>query len=151
MAHAASVPLPPQTFPGHRRAGVGSVALLAGCVNDLLSCREINAATIGVLTRYGIEVVVPQGAGCCGSLVHHMGRERESLTSGPRQHRRLGQQSNGLDAIVINVLGLWHHGQGLQLFMLRSDPDCAARAARIGRLPQGHFEYLADLPLDGGK
>ena len=68
----------------------GRVALLAGCVNDLLA-PEINAATIGVLTRHGIEVVLPDGAGCCGSLVHHMGRRTRRWrrrgpisTSGPR-------------------------------------------------------------------
>ena len=41
--------------------------------------REINAAAIRVLTRHGIEVVVAEGAGCCGSLVHHMGRDDEAL------------------------------------------------------------------------
>ena len=54
------------------------MALLAGCVNDLLA-PQINAAAIRVLTRLGIEVVVAEGAGCCGSLVHHMGREDEAL------------------------------------------------------------------------
>src|SRR5581483_986786 len=45
-----------RTYPatGARR---GRVALLAGCVNDALA-PELNAATIGVLTRHGIEVVV---------------------------------------------------------------------------------------------
>ena len=56
----------------------GRVALLAGCVNDVLA-PQINAAAIRVLTRHGIEVVVANGAGCCGSLVHHMGRESEAL------------------------------------------------------------------------
>src|SRR5580698_1579917 len=53
-------PLAPQTFAavGARRA---RVALLPGCVNDVLA-PEINAATISVLTRHNIEVVVPDGA-----------------------------------------------------------------------------------------
>src|SRR5277367_2312904 len=53
--------LAPQTYPavGARK---GRVALLAGCVNDLLA-PAINAATIAVLTRHGIEVVLPSGAG----------------------------------------------------------------------------------------
>src|SRR6202040_3105293 len=70
-------PLGPQAFPavGARK---GRVALLAGCVNDVMA-PQINAATIAVLTRHGIEVVLAEGAGCCGSLVHHMGRDDEAL------------------------------------------------------------------------
>ena len=77
--HRPHRPIAPQIFPvagGSRKKG--RVALLAGCVNDLLA-PQINAAAIRVLTRLGIEVVVAQGAGCCGSLVHHMGREEEAL------------------------------------------------------------------------
>ncbi|MGB7036796.1 MAG: glycolate oxidase subunit GlcF [Xanthobacteraceae bacterium] len=136
-------PIAPQTFPaiGARR---GRVALLAGCVNDLL-LPEINAATIGVLTRYGIEVVVPQGAGCCGSLVHHMGRERESLRQA-RANIDAWAAIDGLDAIVINVSGCGTTVKDYG-FMLRSDPDYAARAARIASLAKDISEYLADLPL----
>ena len=65
-------PLAPQTFPAIGRRG-GRVALMPGCVNDVLA-PEINAAAISVLTRHQVEVVLPEGAGCCGSLVHHMGR-----------------------------------------------------------------------------
>src|SRR5271169_4133798 len=68
-------PLAPQTFAA-KGARKGRVALLPGCVNDLLA-PEINAAVIRVLTRHHIEVVVPDGVGCCGSLVHHMGRDDE--------------------------------------------------------------------------
>ncbi|MFZ3309891.1 MAG: heterodisulfide reductase-related iron-sulfur binding cluster, partial [Xanthobacteraceae bacterium] len=111
-------PIAPQTFPavGARR---GRVALLAGCVNDLL-LPEINAATIGVLTRHGIEVVVPEGAGCCGSLVHHMGRERESLRQA-RANIDAWAAIDGLDAIVINVSGCGTTVKDYG-FMLRSDP-----------------------------
>ena len=69
-------PRNPQVFSasGPRR---GRVALLAGCVSDVMA-PDINAAAIRVLTRHGIEVVLAPGAGCCGSLVHHMGREDEA-------------------------------------------------------------------------
>src|SRR5262245_44118790 len=54
---------------GARRA---RVALLTGCVQNVLD-PEINAATLRVLERAGAEVVnVP---GCCGSIVHHLGRD----------------------------------------------------------------------------
>ena len=31
-----------------------------------------------VLNRFGVEVVVAQGTGCCGALVHHLGREHQA-------------------------------------------------------------------------
>ncbi len=63
----------PQVFPaaGARRQ---RVALLTGCVQGVLA-PEINAATVRLLTRHGCEVVVAPGAGCCGGLAHHMGRD----------------------------------------------------------------------------
>ena len=61
---------------GQRR---GRVALLAGCANEALM-PSITQATIRLLNRHGVEVVVAQGEGCCGSLAHHMGREAEALT-----------------------------------------------------------------------
>jgi glycolate oxidase iron-sulfur subunit len=136
-------PLAAQTFTakGPRR---GRVALLAGCVNDLLK-PEINAATIGVLTRHGIEVVLPNGAGCCGSLVHHMGREAAALAQA-RANIEAWSAIGGLDAILVNASGcgttIKDYG-----FMLRGDPDYAARAARVSGLTKDISEYLAGLPL----
>jgi len=136
-------PLAPQTFPavGARK---GRVALLAGCVNDLLM-PAINAATVAVLTRHGIEVVLPDGAGCCGSLVHHMGREAEALAQA-RANIDAWSATAGLDAIVINTSGcgttVKEYG-----FMLRGDSAYAARAARVSSLARDVSEYLAGLPL----
>ena len=48
------------------------VALLAGCVQQVLE-PEINLATIKVLQRNGVEVIVPRNQGCCGSLGMHTG------------------------------------------------------------------------------
>ncbi|MGQ0600699.1 MAG: 4Fe-4S dicluster domain-containing protein, partial [Anaerolineales bacterium] len=66
----ASNPLP-EVFPakGARRA---RVALLAGCVQQSLA-PEINWATLRVLAKNGVEVVIPRGQGCCGSLGLHTG------------------------------------------------------------------------------
>jgi glycolate oxidase iron-sulfur subunit len=61
--------------PAGRRKG--RVALLAGCANKVLK-PSINDATIRLLNRLGIEVVIADGEGCCGSLVHHMGREAQA-------------------------------------------------------------------------
>ena len=47
---------------GKRR---GRVALMTGCAQKVLN-PAINEATVRLLTRAGIEVVVAEGAGCCG-------------------------------------------------------------------------------------
>src|SRR3954465_6636890 len=54
---------------GNRRA---RIALLAGCAQQVLE-PDINSATIDVLTRNGVEVVVPEAQGCCGGLAWHTG------------------------------------------------------------------------------
>ena len=72
----ASVPSPsPLERPQiHRALGTrrGRVALLTGCAQQVLA-PAINEATIRLLTRMGIEVVVTREQGCCGALDHHMG------------------------------------------------------------------------------
>ena len=137
-------PLGPQTFPavGARK---GRVALLAGCVNDVMA-PQINAATIAVLTRHGIEVVLAKGAGCCGSLVHHMGRDAEALAQA-RANIDAWTALEGLDAIVINTSGCGTTVKDYG-FMLRTDPAYAERAARISGLAKDVSEYLAALPLE---
>jgi glycolate oxidase iron-sulfur subunit len=108
----------------------------------------INDTTISLLTRLGVEVVVPQGEGCCGALVHHMGREEAALASA-RQNvdawTRAIEQS-GLDAIVITASGcgttIKDYG-----FMLRLDPAYADKAARVSALAKDITEYLSTLDL----
>ena len=141
-------PLDPQTFPAADTRN-GRVALMPGCVNDLLA-PEINAAAIRVLTRHHIEVVLPSGTGCCGSLVHHMGREDEALAQ-VRANIDAWTAIKGLDAILITASGCGTTVKDYG-FMLRGDPAYAERAARVSSLAKDIAEYLAGLPLeaDGG-
>jgi glycolate oxidase iron-sulfur subunit len=53
------------------------IALMPGCVQAALA-PQIDAAVARVLARRGIELVALEGAGCCGALPHHMGREEDS-------------------------------------------------------------------------
>jgi glycolate oxidase iron-sulfur subunit len=141
--HRPHRPLAAQIFPavGLRR---GRVALLPGCVNDVLA-PEINAAAIRVLTRHHIEVVVPSGAGCCGSLVHHMGREDEALAQA-RTNIDVWTGIDGLDAILITASGCGTTVKDYG-FMLRSDKAYAEGATRVSKLAKDISEYLAELPL----
>jgi glycolate oxidase iron-sulfur subunit len=53
------------------------IAIMPGCVQGALA-PQIDAAVGRVLARRGIELVALEGAGCCGALPHHMGREDDS-------------------------------------------------------------------------
>jgi glycolate oxidase iron-sulfur subunit len=136
----------PGTHPaaGPRR---GRVALLSGCAQPVLK-PEINEATIRLLTRLGIEVVAPAGEVCCGSLVHHMGREEQALAAARRNiDVWLGEvEKGGLDAIIITASGcgttIKDYG-----FMLRLDPAYADKAARVSALAKDVTEYLATIDL----
>jgi glycolate oxidase iron-sulfur subunit len=95
----------PQVFPaeGDRRM---RVALLTGCAQRALDT-DINDATIRLLRRLGCEVVIADGMGCCGALVHHMGLEDDSHAAAARNIRAWMAEAKGggLDAIVINTSG----------------------------------------------
>jgi glycolate oxidase iron-sulfur subunit len=127
----------------------GRVALLQGCANRVLGV-DVNAATIRLLNRLGIEVVTPEGEGCCGALVHHMGREHESHVQA-RTNIDVWMaeiEGEGLDAIVINVSGCGTTVKDYG-FMLRTDPAYAGKAARVSGLAKDVSEYLAALPAAG--
>jgi glycolate oxidase iron-sulfur subunit len=136
----------PQVFAarGARRA---RVALLSGCAQQVLA-PAINEATVRLLTRHGVEVVVAEGMGCCGALTHHMGREVEALASVKANVAAWSREAEGegLDAIVINASGcgttVKEYG-----FMLRNDGEWAARAAKVSALTQDASEFLTGLGL----
>jgi glycolate oxidase iron-sulfur subunit len=134
----------------HPAEGVrkGRVALLQGCANRVLG-EHINAATIRLLNRLGIEVVTPEDEACCGALVHHMGRERQSHAQARANIDVWTKEleGEGLDAIVINVSGCGTTVKDYG-FMLRNDPLYAAKAARISGLARDISEYLVTLPYD---
>ncbi len=134
----------PQSFTaqGPRKA---RVALMNGCAQQVLS-PEINEATVRLLTRQGVEVVVARGAGCCGSLAHHMGRELEALAAVKANVAAWTREieNGGLDAIVINASGCGTTVKDYG-FMLREDTEWADRAARVSTLAKDVTELLTDL------
>jgi glycolate oxidase iron-sulfur subunit len=123
------------------------VAILTGCAQPVLK-PSINDATIRLLTRFGVEVVLPKGEGCCGALVHHMGREHEGHTFAKANIDAWMREieGEGLDAIVITASGC---GTTIKDYghMLRDDLAYAAKAARVSALAKDITEVLADLPL----
>jgi len=130
--------------PGRRR---GRVALLAGCINPVLA-PSTNEAAIRLLNRHGIEVVVAENEGCCGSLTHHMGREEEALASARNNIDAwiAEVEGAGLDAILITVSGCGTTVKDYG-FMLRGDSAYAGKAAQVSDLAKDVSEYLATLEL----
>ena len=82
------------------------VALMTGCAQRALDT-DINDATIRVLKRFGCEVVIAAGQGCCGSLSHHMGKKCDAKSTALQNIDAWYSElsDNGLDAIVINTSG----------------------------------------------
>ena len=143
--------LPPGSEAGHRvfpaqGARRGRVALLQGCAQSVLA-PSINEAATRLLTRKGYEVVLA-GEGCCGSLVHHMGREQQALGNARAAIDLWTREieTDGLDAIIVTASGcgttIKDYG-----YMLRNDPAYAGRAARVSALAKDISEYLASLDL----
>jgi len=136
----------PQIFPaeGRRRA---RAALLPGCAQQVLA-PEINEATIRLLTRIGVEVVVAKGAVCCGALTHHLGKERPARATAAaaieawwREHGR-----EPLDFVVVNASGCGTMVKDYG-FMFREDPELAGRAATIASLARDICEVIDALGL----
>ena len=151
----ASVPPPsrvdrPQNFPasGERRA---RVALMNGCAQQVLA-PEINEATVRLLNRLGVEVVVAKGSGCCGALVHHMGRTDNShdKAAGNIRAWQREMETGGLDAIIVNASGCGTTVKDYG-FMFREDAALKEDAAQISGLTKDIAEFLATLDLTAAK
>jgi glycolate oxidase iron-sulfur subunit len=156
---AAAIRLAPARLPGRRTAKrifpaqgprQGRVALLSGCANEAIA-PSITQATIRVLNRHGVEVVIPPDEGCCGSLVHHMGREDEALAQARANVDAWSREieGEGIDAILSTISGCGTTVKDYG-FMLRSDPDYAEKAREVSAKTRDVSEYLANLPLKGG-
>ncbi|KIC31537.1 glycolate oxidase subunit GlcF [Leisingera sp. ANG-S5] len=126
------------------------VALMTGCAQKALNT-DINDATIRLLTRLGCEVVVARGAGCCGALTHHMGREDESRTAAAKNIRAWAAEidGQGLDAIVINTSGCGTTVKDYGHVFRNS--ELAADAARVSGIAMDISELLMQLDLPEGE
>ena len=125
------------------------VALLAGCVQQVVGA-PINAATVRLLTRLGCEVVIADGAGCCGALSHHMGKEDSALDAVRANVRAWTAEieGEGLDAIIVNASGCGTTVKDYG-FMLRTDPEFADVAARVSSLSRDVSEFVEEIGLSG--
>ncbi|MBI85649.1 MAG: 2-hydroxy-acid oxidase [Planctomycetaceae bacterium] len=130
----------PEVYPaeGPRRA---RVALLAGCAQQVLA-PDINWATLRVLAKNGVEVIVPQEQACCGALAAHTGAAAQA-----RRFARHNLQvfPDDVDAILTNAAGC---GSGMHEYALwlRGEPEEAVAEAFVQRV-RDVTEFLADVGI----
>ena len=123
---------------------ISRVVLLTGCVQKEIS-PQINEATIRLLNRHGVEVIVPKKIRCCGSLNHHLGKQDLA-------HKDFINNINtwydeylkgNLDAILSNTSGcgttLKDYG-----FIFRNNKELKKKAKKISELTKDVSEYLLD-------
>lgn len=118
------------------------VMLLAGCAQRALD-PEINAATIRLLNRQGVDVVVRQQASCCGALAHH-------INAVDKAHAQMAAtcsawadeiSSGEVEAIIVNTSGC---GTTLKDYgdLMKADPVHGETAEQISALAMDISEYL---------
>ncbi|MCH7800937.1 MAG: (Fe-S)-binding protein [Chloroflexi bacterium] len=120
------------------------VALLSGCVMPLVNGPQMNAV-VRVLTRNGVEVVVPKNQGCCGAINSHVG---DLSTARELARRNIdGFLAEDVDAIVVASAGC---GSRMKEYhdLLKDDTEYAEKAAQLSDMVEDIHEFLVDIPFE---
>ena len=131
-----------RVYKAERKKPTARVALLIGCVQRVVS-PQINESTIRVLTRHGVEVITMPEIECCGSLNHHLGKEKIAKETFKRNINMWYDEylKNGLDAIISNTSGcgttLKDYG-----FIFRDDKEFKKKSKKISELTKDITEFL---------
>jgi glycolate oxidase iron-sulfur subunit len=126
----------------------GRVALVQGCAEPVLR-PEIGHAATRLLARLGYDVARAAGEGCCGALVHHLGREDNAIGAARRNVDAWTRErdTRGLDAIITTGAGC---GTMIKDYphLLGADPVYAARAAALSDCIEDISEFVGrhELP-----
>jgi glycolate oxidase iron-sulfur subunit len=130
----------PEVFPaeGQRRA---RVAFLAGCAQQVLQ-PNFNWATLRVLAKNGVEVVIPKSQSCCGALAMHTGERARALSFARNNLRAFPRD---VDALLTNAAGC---GSGLREYHLlfHGEPEEAEASAFVKKVEDVSV-FLAELGI----
>ena len=120
------------------------VALLRGCAPSVLA-PHITESAIRLLNRHGVDVVLPEKTGCCGALVHHLGRREEAIGQIKALIDALWNETD-LEAVIVTASGcgtmIKDYG-----FILKEDKEYQEKAAAIARLTLDITEYMDTIGL----
>ena len=130
-------------------AGLGArrIALMPGCVQAALA-PQIDAAVARYLARRGIELVRLQGAGCCGSLVHHLGRSEDSKNWARRAIEAYEHAGGAgfFEGVLITATGCSAHLKDLTHLFL-DDPLWLPRARAFALASRDFLDLATTAPL----
>ena len=109
---------------------------------------EWNEASVRVLARAGVEVVVPRDQGCCGAITIHAGEMDRGRALAKRNIAAF--ERSGADVYVINAAGcgsaLKEYGQ-----LFHDDPRLArSRGSAFSAKVRDITEYLDEIGLGAG-
>lgn len=125
-----------------RIPGMPRVGFVAGCVMST-AFGEVQRATVRVLERFGCQVIVPPGQGCCGALNVHAGERRMAK----RMARQLIETmlDADVDAIVINSAGC---GSTMKEYheLFADEPAYLPRVREFEAKVRDLAEWLVTLP-----
>lgn len=132
-----------ESFPAKAR-----VVLLAGCAQRAVN-PEINASTIRLLNRLGVEVVVRKQAFCCGAVAHHTGDEHaaEHAMASTIKAWANEKKYRKVDAIIINTSGC---GTTVKDYgdYFANDSALAEDAAMVSSMAMDISEFLEGIGLN---
>ena len=134
-----------QRFPaqGARKA---TAFLHAGCIMHV-AFADWNEASVRVLNRAGIDVVVPADQGCCGAITIHAGEMDRGRALAKRNIAAF--ERSGADVYVINAAGcgsaLKEYGQ-----LFHDDPAWHERALAFSAKVRDITEYLDEMGIGPG-
>ena len=136
--------LTPTIYPAEGEARY-RVALLAGCVQQVLD-GDINAATIRLLTRHGCEIIIANGAGCCGAVNHHLGQDQAGKALAAANVRAWTKITGDIDAVIVNASGC---GTMVKDYghLFRNDPKLAETAKVISDKTRDICEFMDEIGL----
>jgi glycolate oxidase iron-sulfur subunit len=120
----------------------GKVATLDGCVMDGLFAHT-NAATRAVLARNGYGCIGADGQDCCGALHAHAGDDERARALARKNIEAF--ERSGADRIAVNAAGCGAMMKDYG-YLLRDDPEWAARAASMS----GKVRDISELVADAG-
>lgn len=124
------------------------VLMLDNCVEPTLTPATVQAAK-RVLARLGVEVLQPKASGCCGAISQHLAEPGEAKRFMRRNIDAWWPEIEPSDpgktpaeAILITASGC---GAVVKDYgwLLRDDPDYAAKAARVSALARDLSELLS--------
>jgi glycolate oxidase iron-sulfur subunit len=123
----------------------GRVAFHAGCIANV-AFSSLNRATVRLLSKNGIEVLILPKQGCCGALHAHNGLREDARALAIRNIDALKQAAGEFDAIITNSAGCGSHMKDYA-DLLKDNAEYADAATRYAALTKDVTEYLAQIGL----